>query len=538
MWLKELENDEDAEFLQEGIQNGFQLTQIGTRFNEVNMDNYRSATNSINRHLVEQTIREELSQGNYVITKQKPTIVSALGAIPKPNTNEIRIIHDCSRPHGQAVNDYITNEHFQFQKLDDAIKLLKPNYFMAKIDLRHAYRSVPIHPDNYRATGCKWRFSGDNVDTYFYDTRLPFGAKSSPLIFHRLTQSVRRMMSRRGYDDIIVYLDDFLVIGATEADCRLAYDTLRKLLQDLGFTLSERKLIPPTQRLTFLGVELDTISCSMRLPDEKVEELRQVVCEFQSKRRASKKQLQRLAGKLNFACRVVHGGRTFLRRILDTMNNLSFSAKSILDEQFKEDINWWGQFLKVFNGTRLFLETLPTEDVVTDACNIAAAGFFRGDWYYHNFPIDSQHWANLHINHKETLAIILAAKRWAPLWANKRIVIHSDNQAAVQIINKGTTANGNIMRELRQLFWLSALHNFHIKAVYLEGKRNILADSISRIHEPQHLLKFHAICSTQYSQTFLNSTPLELHMSAHSYGFVFCRCTGSRPGKAVRNGNQ
>ena len=75
---------------------------------------------------------------------------------------------------------------------------------MAKIDLKHAYRSVPIHPANYQATGRKWRFTGHNLDTFFYDTRLPFGAKSSPEILHRITQAVRRMMVNRGYDDIVV----------------------------------------------------------------------------------------------------------------------------------------------------------------------------------------------------------------------------------------------------------------------------------------------------------------------------------------------
>lgn len=52
---------------------------------------------------------------------------------------------------------------------------------------------------------------------FFYDTRLPFGAKSSPEIFHRVTQAVRRMITKRGFHDIVVYLDDFLVIGATLA---------------------------------------------------------------------------------------------------------------------------------------------------------------------------------------------------------------------------------------------------------------------------------------------------------------------------------
>ena len=215
----------DNAFLADGIANGFQLVPASANLANVDMGNYRSAANPTTKLLVEQTIRNELAEGNYTITANKPTIVSALGAIPKPGSSEIHVIHNCSHPHGQAVNDYISNDSFKYQTLDNALPRLRPNYYMAKIDLRHAYRSVPIHPSSYHATDCKWKFSGEDDFTYFFDRRLPFGARSSPSIF-RLTQAVRRMISRRGFNDIVVYLDDFLVIGKTHRECQLAYDTL------------------------------------------------------------------------------------------------------------------------------------------------------------------------------------------------------------------------------------------------------------------------------------------------------------------------
>ena len=112
----------------------------------------------------------------------------------------------------------------------------------------------------------------------------------------------------------------------------------------------------------------------------------------------------------------------------------------------------------MLSGFELYPRWVP----LTDACPIAAGGYFRGDWFYHHFSLDSPEWQNLHINHKETLAIVLAAQRWGPLWSNQRVVIHSDNQAAVQIINKGITASPVVMNALRTLFWLSPLYNFHI----------------------------------------------------------------------------
>ena len=74
------------------------LTGVDTTFKEVDMPNYKSAINSAVRATVEEKIRDVIRQGNYVISATKPTVVSALGAVPKPNSTEVRLIHDCFRP--------------------------------------------------------------------------------------------------------------------------------------------------------------------------------------------------------------------------------------------------------------------------------------------------------------------------------------------------------------------------------------------------------------------------------------------------------
>ena len=150
-----------------------------------------------------------------------------------------------------AVNDYADIESFKYQSLEDALKLLKPGYHMVKVDLRHAYRSVAIHPKNFHATSLKWKFSGDKQYTYLIDTKLPYGGRRAPGILHRLTQLVRRMMARKGYG-CIVYLDDFLVIGSTLAECQEIFDCLIQLLQDLSFNISWRKVVPPHKCSFFL----------------------------------------------------------------------------------------------------------------------------------------------------------------------------------------------------------------------------------------------------------------------------------------------
>lgn len=156
---------------------------------------------------VEKQILSEIAEGNYIVRTVKPTIVSALGAIPKPDGG-IRLIHDGSMPHGHALNDYAKAEECQYQSLQEAIDLVKVGYYMANVDLKSAYRSVKTHPTNHEATGLQWTFKGDTHPTYMVDARLPFGSSKAPSIFNRLTQSVRRMMARRGFL-VVVYLDDF-----------------------------------------------------------------------------------------------------------------------------------------------------------------------------------------------------------------------------------------------------------------------------------------------------------------------------------------
>ena len=448
--------------------------------------NYTSATASDIRDKVEKQISDEIRDGNYVITQTKPTIVSALGAIPKPHSDKIRLIHDCSRPQHCNVNSYATTHHFSYVTVEKAVSQIKPNAYLAKIDLKSAYRHVPIHPSSYRATGLSWTFKGDHHTTYLYDNKLPFGAAKSPEIFHRLTQAVTRMIARRGFRTILAYLDDFLIFGDSKHECELAYSELILLLGELGFSINWEKAVAPTQRLTFLGIEIDTVLRQLILPESKLCELRALLGETLTKRSITKRDLQSLVGKLNFAARVIFGGRTFLRRIIDAMNKLSRPHHhSRLNFQLRADLSWWAEFLSVFYGKTFFVESEPvaSEEFSTDACPIGGGGFFRGDWFYINWEVDNPDLAKAHINLKETFTVLVVLEQWKHQLRDKWIVVRSDNRTTISALNKGTCHNPQIMQWLREIFWLSATHNFRVTAHYIPSKSNTVADAISCLHE-------------------------------------------------------
>ena len=177
-------------------------------------------------------------------------------------------------------------------------------------------------------------------------------------------------------------------------------------------------------------------------------------------------------------------------------------------------------------------QPVPIVDVQVDACNLASGAFFRGDWLYVNFKNDHPQAASLHINHKETLSLLYAARRWAPMWANSKLVLHSDNTTAVCTINRMSSKNPVVMEGLRELFWLSAKHNFQIHAVYLPGILNQMADCISRLHQPGQL----AYLNSQLNHS-LHPNLLHFHTSSKSLSFLspqILRWTRSRPSLTPR----
>ena len=79
------------------------------------MDNYKSATGYEIRNKIEQTLLGEIACGNYVITDVKPTTVSALGAVQKPESEEVRFVPNWSQLAGDAVHDYADIDRFNFR---------------------------------------------------------------------------------------------------------------------------------------------------------------------------------------------------------------------------------------------------------------------------------------------------------------------------------------------------------------------------------------------------------------------------------------
>ena len=196
-----------------------------------------------------------------------------------------------------------------------------------------------------------------------------------------------------------------------------------------------------------MRIEIDSsIPQELRLPADKLSLLRLKLDDFKVRKRASKKELQSLAGKLNWASAVIQGRRVFLRRIIDCITYLKCDwHKILLKGEALADIAWWHKFMAKFNGKSLLLDKLAITSICTDACRIGAGGYYQDDWFYANWVVDFPFTNNLHINELEAFSVVLETLRWAKQWRNKRVIILSDNMATVKCLNKGTSKNRTLM---------------------------------------------------------------------------------------------
>ena len=116
-------------------------------------------------------------------------ICSPLGIVPKKVPSEFRLIQHLSYPCGSSVNDHIPEEsssvcHATISEAITVIKTLGAGCFMAKTDIKSAFRIIPIHLSDFPLLGMKW----DNQ--FYYDVCLPMGLSSSCAIFEAFSSSL------------------------------------------------------------------------------------------------------------------------------------------------------------------------------------------------------------------------------------------------------------------------------------------------------------------------------------------------------------
>lgn len=113
--------------------------------------------------------------------------------------------------------------------------------------------------------------------------------------------------------------------------------------------MAVKKLEGPATSL--LGFELDSRGMEVRLPQRKLLEIQTILHGWQGRKVCTRAELESLTGKLAFAARVVHPGKTFLGRMYQLLGGARQAHHKLrLNLSFRSDLLWWVTFLSTWNG--------------------------------------------------------------------------------------------------------------------------------------------------------------------------------------------
>ena len=419
-----------------------------------------------------------------------PLHCSGLGSVEKSDGSRRMIMH-LSAPRGRSVNDSIDRSAFtlSYITLDDAAALVARHgkgALMSKVDLKSAFRLIPVRPNDRALLGCFWQAS------YYVDLQLPFGLRSAPAIFNRLADALEYILVHNyGIEDLLHYLDDFFTCGPPSADpprstAAIQKRTILTVFENLGIPVSDGadKVVGPATQLKMLGIILDSIAWTRSLPSDKLEALQAALHAWGQRATCSKRELLSLVGSLSFAAKVVPPGRTFLRRLIDLSTTCTALDGTLhLTPDAQDDISWWQKFLPTWPGRSLIpdLEWTRSPDfqLFTDAAAATGYGaFFKGHWIAHRWtPAQEQ----LSLTWKELFPIAIACRVWGPSWSQKKLLVHCDNAAVVDIMASGTCRDRHVMALVRDIFFSAAKGDFVIFVQHISGVDNSIADSLSRL---------------------------------------------------------
>ena len=430
-----------------------------------------------NRHqhsIVNAEIDKLLAKG--VIIPAAQEFISTIFLRPKKDGTHRTILNL------KAFNEFIAHHHFKMDTLEAAVNMMRPGCFMALVDLKGAYYTVPIHASHQKYL--KFCFDGA---LYKY-TCLPYGLASAPRIFTKLLKPAYATLRSMGHLNS-GYIDDSYLQGDTSAECHKNVTDTITLFTKLGFHIHpEKSVFIPSQKLTFLGFVLDSIAMTLTLTEEKVQRILSVCASLLKTQMPTFRQVAEVIGILvsNFP-----GGQygplhyRHLERdkyLALVANKGDYGGEMQLSPPALAELKWWRDNAQTLK--RDIQHAHPSTSIQSDASTLGWGAVFGtqktgGRWT----PSEAEY----HINIFELLAAFFSLKCFCSHMNNCHIQIQIDNTTALAYINN---MGGSKSKELNQLavqIWEWCIsRNIWLTAVHTPGRLNTGDDEKSRVFSDNH----------------------------------------------------
>ncbi|KAJ8913473.1 hypothetical protein NQ315_013853 [Exocentrus adspersus] len=355
-------------------------------------------------------------------------------------------------------------------------RIISQNCLMCTIDLKNAYYLIPVKPSHRKYLRFVYK------DKLYEYNCLPFGLSCAPLIFTKLLKPVVAYLRKEGVI-LVVYLDDFLILGRTREECTINLEITVKLLVHLGFLINYKKCnIFPNTICTFLGFSYNSDSMTISLPEEKKFRLIELLKRLLSLRECRIREFAKIIGTLVSACPAVNYGflhtKLFERHkyLALKQSRGNYDEKMEISSELSSEINWFINILpKSFKSIRVNSYNM---EIFSDASRSGWGAYCAGNSTFGFWTRDE---SKFHINYLELLAVYFALLCFASKQSNCNILCRVDNTTAVASINRMGSVQFQNLNNITQKIWRwCETRNIYIFASYINTKENVEADIASR----------------------------------------------------------
>ena len=194
--------------------------------------------------------------------------------------------------------------------------MIRPRSYLASIDIKDAFYSVPIHASHRKYLKFMW--TGNS----FQFKAMPNGYVDAMRVFTKLLKPVFSTLREMGYE-FVIYVDDSTLAA----------------LQELGFVIhSTKSTLVPTQNITFLGFIIDTENMTLTLTTKKKEKLKRLGLGLSDKK-ITIRMVSRFIGNLTASFEGVPYGRLHCRHLEDCktealMVSMNHFATTVINHAF------------------------------------------------------------------------------------------------------------------------------------------------------------------------------------------------------------
>lgn len=336
--------------------------------------------------------------------------------------------------------------------------------YRSKIDMTNAYEQILVADSDIAKTAFATIFGT------FYSRVMQIGDCNAPATFQTLMTNIFRDYIGRF---VHVYLDDIFIYSDSIEEHEKHLDLVFSKLRDNEFYLQEEKVDLYAEKLDCLGHMID--NDGLHVGKDKME----TICEWREPRNYN--DVQRFLGLIQY---ISH----FLPEVANFTGPLA--AMTTNNQPFQ----WRPVHQKAFDSIKHLCSKTPvlkpidprSEEPIWVICDASASGL--GAMYGQGPTWDKCRPAgfmskkftaaqrNYRVFELETLAILEALLKWEDRLQGYKINIVTDHKA-LEFFDTQRNLSG------RQARWMEVLSRFDYHIQYIEGKRNKVADALSRYYE-------------------------------------------------------